>query len=117
LRFSNADKRKAATLALKDSKLKKSDNQIAALIGVSQPFVSKLRKELEAKPITVITPAGDDGVPAKDAAPLSKPAVGFDRIVAKFRALLSSVPESERAAFSDQVVAILADRSESTAAE
>lgn len=53
LRFSNADKRNAVGLALKDSKLKKnSDNALAALIGVSQPFVSKLRAEL----ITVIPP-------------------------------------------------------------
>lgn len=101
LRFSNADKRKAVTLAFKDSKLKKmSDNQLSALIGVSQPFVSKLRGEA----ITVITPPSDDAAPAEPSAP---PEPTTDRFVARFRKLLGEVPDAERAAFSEQVLSVL----------
>jgi hypothetical protein len=46
LRRSNADKRRAAELAVKCSP-SISDRALADHIGVSQPFVSKIRKELE----------------------------------------------------------------------
>lgn len=117
LRFSNADKRKAATLALKDSKLKKlSDNQISALIGVSQPFISKLRAEL----ITVITPPSDDAAPAADPAPSSKRAAPLDleRLVGRFRKLLTEVPEDMRTDFGVKILAIFEENgTKSTAAE
>lgn len=106
LRFSNADKRKAVGLALKDSKLKKlSDNQLSALIGVSQPFVSKLRGEL----ITVIAPEpgdapgsepGEQREPAPEADPLTRP-------LAKLKALVALVPASERQRFADLALSLL----------
>jgi predicted transcriptional regulator len=106
LRFSNADKRKAVTLAfaLKGSDKKKlSDNQIAALVGVSQPFVSNLRKR-EAKPITVITP---EAKPGADPTPQAGPTI--DRLVTRFRKLLGEVPENEHAAFSERVLSVLSE--------
>ncbi len=60
---SNADKRKAVTVALKDEEWgKKSDRAIAAQAGVSQPFVGKLRSEL----ITVISSVADECRIGKD---------------------------------------------------
>ena len=57
LRRSNADKRKAVEAALKHPKAKKmSDRRVANHVGVSQPFVSKLR----AKP-TPPTGQSDNG--------------------------------------------------------
>lgn len=48
IRFSNADKRKAVFRLLKDSEWSEwSDNKIADYCGVSQPFVSSLRAELQ----------------------------------------------------------------------
>jgi hypothetical protein len=108
LRFSNADKRKAVALALTDSKLKKlSDNSIAGLIGVSQPFVSKLRGEL----ITVIKPTADEGneTPAAATDNPPKPIDNLPRLVDQFRKLLGKVPEETRTAFADRVVAILSE--------
>jgi hypothetical protein len=105
LRFSNADKRKAGGLALKDSKLKKlSDNQLAALIGVSQPFISKLRAEL----ITVIS-AGAAEAPAAVAPEPEQPEPvdPLPRLLASFRRLLGQVPADSRAAFSEQVLELL----------
>lgn len=56
LRRSNADKRKAVSAMLADSEWSQwSDRKIADACGVSQPFVSSLRKPPEV--ITVITPA------------------------------------------------------------
>lgn len=61
LRRTNADKRKAVTAMLGDSEwCAWSDRKIADLCGVSQPFVSGLRKPKEV--ITVITPPPADGV-------------------------------------------------------
>lgn len=52
LRRTNADKRRAITVALSDDLLKTmSDRQLAELCGVSQPFVGQVRGEL----ITVIS--------------------------------------------------------------
>jgi hypothetical protein len=54
LRRSNADKRKAVMTMLDDDEWRiESDNSIARFCAVTQPFVSKLRKE---GVITVITP-------------------------------------------------------------
>ena len=48
IRFSNADKRKAVFRLLKDQEWSGwSDNKIADFCGVSQPFVSNLRAELQ----------------------------------------------------------------------
>jgi len=49
LRRTNADKRKAVMRALKHAKgVKMSDGDISEHCGVSQPFVSKLRRELQS---------------------------------------------------------------------
>jgi ParB-like chromosome segregation protein Spo0J len=53
LRFSNKDKHKAVELALQELP-DKSDGAIAEMVGVSQPFVSKLSRELK----TVLGSAG-----------------------------------------------------------
>jgi hypothetical protein len=102
LRFSNADKRKAVGLALKDSKLKRnSDNAIAAMIGVSQPFVSKLRQQL----ITVIAPEPAEDGDASDnpnASSSSPPTLSADadatlmRLVKRVTSLVAQCPESKR---------------------
>lgn len=106
LRFSNADKRRAVGLMLDDPKLsEESDHDLAARAGVSQPFVSKLRKE---RVITVISDA-------PEAEPTSVPRdtpVTIDpltRSIAQFRKLLSGIGSDQRAAFGDQVLAILSE--------
>lgn len=48
-RLTNADKRKAVTMLLLDAEWRLwSDNEIARVIGFTQPFISKIRKELES---------------------------------------------------------------------
>jgi hypothetical protein len=105
LRFSNADKRRAVILLLKDPKFGNADNfsdhDLAAKVGVSQPFVSKVRKEQSApKPITVIS---EDTAPAS-----SEPiTVISDPPIERFRKLLAEVPAADLAAFQDQVLEAL----------
>lgn len=95
LRFSNACKRNAVLLALKDAKLKKmTDQQIADLIGVSQPFVWKLRKS------TAITVIDSDEEPPPSDHKLAQ-------LVTKFRRIFGEVPEQDRARFQDQILEIL----------
>lgn len=110
LRFSNADKRKAVELALKDSKLKKlKDQELADLIGVSQPFVWKLRTA-----ITVIKPEPGEA-PAADPSEPREPAPepdALDKPLAKFRSILALVPDAERARFAELVLAMLTAPSE-----
>jgi hypothetical protein len=61
LRRSNADKRRAVTVAIQDETLQKwSDNKLAELCGVSQPFVGQIRAEL----ITVISSARESSIGA-----------------------------------------------------
>jgi hypothetical protein len=104
LRFSNACKRNAVLLALKDSKLTKlKDQDIADLIGVSQPFVWKLRSS-----ITVIKSAPAEA-PA-DAPEQSEPAPEPDaceRAVSKFKRLLRDVSDDDRVRFGEAVLALL----------
>jgi hypothetical protein len=104
LRFSNADKRNAVTLALKDSKLKKlKDTELADLIGVSQPFVWKLRGA-----ITVIKSEPAEREPERGE-PGNAPAQPdvCERLIAKFRRLLGEVPEQDRSRFGEQVLELL----------
>lgn len=56
VRITNADKRRAVGLLLGDARLSaKKDTEIAALVGVSQPFVSKMRGELRQRTRAVQT--------------------------------------------------------------
>jgi hypothetical protein len=107
LRFSNADKNRAVSLALKDSKLKKlSDNQLASMIGVSQPFVSKLRASL----ITVIRPEPEaDAEQATPVPELTDPEAALVvLLLKKCERIVSQCPESKREEFSKSVAALLA---------
>lgn len=94
LRFSNADKRKAATLLLTDSSYKKkSDHFLADMLGVSQPFISKIRAQL----ITVITPSEHSA--AETGAVVDAETVIVTKLLAKVSKLAAQVPESKRVEF------------------
>lgn len=105
LRFSNADKRKAVELALKDSKLSKlKDQAIADLIGVSQPFVWKLRSSItDIKPEPGETPASDASEPRE---PAPEPDV-LEKPLAKLKAIVALVPAGERQRFADLALSLL----------
>lgn len=61
LRRTNADKRRAVSKLLDDPEWSQwSDNEIAKRVGVSQPFVSKMRQD---RVITVITPESKKHIP------------------------------------------------------
>ncbi len=109
LRFSNADKRKIVGLALKDPKLKRlKDQELADLIGVSQPFIWKLRQS-----ITIIKSEPAEGEATEPSEPTAPPTVDpIDKPLAKFKALLALVPEPERARFAELVLAMLTAPSE-----
>lgn len=96
LRFSNADKNRAVRMLLSDPKLAKehSDHEVAAMVGVSQPFVSKVRAHL----------ATDNGYQPETT---EKDPVA--PLLARVRGLLSRVPESERQRARDAVAALLAE--------
>lgn len=111
LRFSNADKRKAVGLALKDSKLKKnSDNAIAAMIGVSQPFVSKLRQQLitviAPEPATDAEPSSDDRADSSKAPQEPDADAMLMRLVKRVSMLVAQCPESKRVEMWAQVGAL-----------
>jgi hypothetical protein len=111
LRFGNADKRKAVTLALGDSKLKKmSDNALADLIGVSQPFVSKLRASL----ITVISaePKTDaESVPGMSA-PDDHEAALLAKLMKQVERLIAQCPETKRVDFWTKITALFESKNE-----
>lgn len=72
LRRTNADKRKAVAAMLDDAEWSQwSDRKIAEACGVSQPFVSAMRKPKEV--ITVITPRTEKATPAATPAPSKQP--------------------------------------------
>lgn len=102
LRFSNADKRKAATLLLTDSSFKKkSDHFLADMLGVSQPFISKIRAAL----ITVIAPGeGDEGNASTSADPET---VIVTKLLARVAKLAAQVPEAKRLEFIAAVTGML----------
>lgn len=100
LRFSNADKRRAVGLMLDDAKLsKESDHELAARAGVSQPFVSKMRKEREREPITVIR-EGAEPAPKTRAPKVTRVAPGTDvetavsQLTAQLEAAITQWPDS-----------------------
>lgn len=72
LRRSNADKRKAVTAMLADDEWAGwSDRKIAEACGVSQPFVSGIRKPKEV--ITVITPRAEKATAVAASKPQKQP--------------------------------------------
>lgn len=105
LRFSTRDKRHQIELMLGNFP-KWSDRKIAEALGVDHKTVAATKRRLaEPAPEAGEIPQPEDG---------KKPAPSLDatdKALAKFRALLALVPESDRAAFGDKVVAILTDRS------
>ena len=103
IRLSNADKRKSVLVLLLDKEWSQwSDNQIAKHCHVTQPFVSKLRKELSPQGgITVITPPRkpnkDEGVtfelPKKEAVDQDETYTETDHLIDQLRGSVSTLSE------------------------
>lgn len=103
IRLSNSDKRKSVLVLLLDKEWSQwSDNQIAKHCHVTQPFVSKLRKEFSPQGvITVITPPRkpnkDAGVtfelPKKEATDQDETYTETDHLIDQLRGSVSTLSE------------------------